>query len=129
MGECAPDAPRCHFAAAATKNQSFENNATVMLTSPTMSHSESPPPETHDITFSASLTTYTKADKGKRGKETKKTKTKKFKFSVSDDKYLEYLRECLESQGMEQYQVAAKHRFGFKYVYPMSKPYVISSQL
>ncbi|KZP29495.1 hypothetical protein FIBSPDRAFT_946762 [Athelia psychrophila] len=78
-----------------------------------MSESESPPPETtHDITFSASLTTYTKT--GKKGIETKKTKIKEFKFSVSDDNYLELLRECLESQGMERYQVAAKQRFGFK---------------
>lgn len=92
-----------------------------------MSDSDTPPPaETHEVVFSGCLTTYEKSQ-AKSKKETKKTKTKEFKFSVSNNNYLELLRACLESHGIERYQVSAKRIFGFKYLYPMSKPYVILS--
>lgn len=102
-----------------TLSSSGNHRPTILRPSHTMSDSGSPPLETtHNVIFSASLTIYTKPPKGKKGKETKKTKTKDFKFCVSDDNYLEFLQECLETQGMEQYQVTAKWRSSFKYVYP-----------
>lgn len=85
------------------------------FSSHTMSDSESatPPPEaTHDVLFSGCLSTYTKVP-GKKGKEIKKNKTKEFDFVVSDVNYLELLRACLESHGIEQYQVSVKQRYTF----------------
>jgi hypothetical protein len=91
-----------------------------------MSNSGSPSPDpdtSFETTFISSLAVYTKGS-GKKAKETKSIKVKEFDFSVSEDNYLDFLREFLKSQSQDKYQVAVKKRYGFKYLYPPSKVYV-----
>ena len=88
------------------------------------SGSHSPDPDTNfETTFISSLAVYTKGS-GKKAKESKSIKVKEFDFSVSEDNYLEFLCEFLESQSQDKYQVAIKKHYGFKYLYPPSKVYV-----
>lgn len=75
-------------------------------------------------TFVSSLAVYTSAGSGKKAKETKSIKAKEFDFRISEDNYLEFLREFLQSQSQEKYQVSTKKCYGFKYLYPPSKAYV-----
>jgi hypothetical protein len=92
-----------------------------------MSDSGSPSPEiesSFETTFVSSLAVYSKSS-GKKSKETKSIKSKEFDFTVSMDNYLEFLREFLQSQSQSKFQVAAKKRYGFKYLYPLSKVCVI----
>jgi len=93
----------------------------------TNSGSPSPTPDiesSFETTIVSSLAVYTKGS-GKKAKEVKTVKVKEFDFTISDDNYLDFLRELLQSQSQDKYQVAAKKRYGFKYLYPPSKAYVI----
>ena len=87
----------------------------------------SPTPDTEssfETTIVSSLAVYTKSSE-KKAKEVKTVKVKEFDFTISEDNYLNFLRELLQSQSQDKYQVAAKKRYRFKYLYPLSKVYVI----
>jgi hypothetical protein len=88
------------------------------------SRSTSPGSDTgFETTFISSLAVYTKGS-GKKAKETKSIKVKEFDFMVSEDNYLEFICEFLKSQSQDKYQVTAKKRYSFRYLYPPSKVYV-----
>jgi len=92
-----------------------------------MSDSSTPKPEcesSFETTFISTLVVYTKGS-GKKAKEVKSVKVKEFDFAISEDNYLEFLREFLWSQSQDKYQVAARKRYGFKYLYHPSKAYKI----
>lgn len=92
-----------------------------------MSDSGSPSLEiesSFETTFVSSLAVYSKGS-GKKSKETKSIKVKEFDFTLSADNYLEFLWEFLQSQSYSKFQVAAKKHYGFKYLYPLSKVYMI----
>ncbi|KIM74288.1 hypothetical protein PILCRDRAFT_14550 [Piloderma croceum F 1598] len=73
-----------------------------------------------ETTIVSSLAVYTKG-LGKKPKEVKTVKFKEFDFTISNDNYLDFLCELLQSQSQDKYQVAAKKCYGFKYLYPPLK--------
>ena len=46
-------------------------------------------------------------------------------FTVTKNNYLKILTSILKSHSQEKYKVTARKHYGFKYVYPLSKVYMI----
>ncbi|KAF7975445.1 hypothetical protein HWV62_9585 [Athelia sp. TMB] len=87
--------------------------------------SQTPEPETLNTKLVIQLTLYKTKDatgKSKKKTEEKEVKTKELAFTLTNDNYLAFLSAVLAKLSLDtQYKVTDKKRFGFKYLYPVSK--------
>ena len=69
-------------------------------------------------TLIASLTIYNSAQKSKYKSKAanKSVKVKEIDFTITEDNYLQILREILNSHLQEKYKVTVRQHYGFKYI-------------
>ena len=93
-----------------------------------MPESSEEPELQFETTLITSLTIYNTSTKKSKSKLAENTvKVKEIDFTVTKNNYLEIFTEILKSHSQEKYNVTARKHYGFKYIYPPSKMYMISN--